>query len=120
MTAPDGHPQLNEDAFLADFAGDVPTQRARAPYAVRGHDHATLTSERTTAAAWHDRPTWYQVSTRDRDTSHLSPVTQPGPVSAGHAVRAAIASATAVAKSSGASTGVKWPLRTTRRSTSAK
>ncbi|MCV7424463.1 alpha/beta fold hydrolase [Mycobacterium yunnanensis] len=103
VTAADGYAQLDETTFLTDFAGDVPTQRARALFAVQGRNLATLTSERTTAAAWHDRPTWYQVSTRDRtidpelerflarrmgahtvelDTSHLSPVTEPGPVAA--------------------------------------
>ena len=101
VVAPDGYAQLDEATFLTDFAGDVPTPRARALYAVQGRNLTSLTSERTTAAGWHDRPTWYRVSARDRtiapelerflaqrmgahtielDTSHLSPITQPRPV----------------------------------------
>jgi hypothetical protein len=98
VTAPDGYAQLDEATFLRDFAGGVPADRARALYAVQGRNLATLPSERTTAAAWHDKPSWYQVSAQDRTinpdlerflaqrmgahtielpTSHLSLVTEP-------------------------------------------
>ena len=98
VLAADGFAQLDEPTFLTDFAGGVPSARARALYAVQGRNLATLPTERTTAAGWHDKPTWYQVSTQDRtinpdlerflahrmgahtielDTSHLSPVTEP-------------------------------------------
>jgi pimeloyl-ACP methyl ester carboxylesterase len=101
VVAPDGYAQLAEDTFLSDFAGGVPTARARALYAVQGRNLATLPTERTTAAGWHDKPSWYQVSTQDRtinpdlerflaqrmgahtielDSSHLSLVTHPKPV----------------------------------------
>lgn len=65
-TAADGYSQLDEPTFLADFAGGVPTERARALFAVQGRNLATLPAERTTAAAWHDKPSWYQVSIQDR------------------------------------------------------
>lgn len=98
IIAPDGFAQLDEPAFLADFAGNVPSARARALYAVQGRNLAALPTEQTTAAGWHDKPTWYQVSTQDRtinpdlehflahrmgahtielNTSHLSPITEP-------------------------------------------
>lgn len=112
VIAPDGYAQLDETTFPRDFAGGVPIRRARALYAVQGRNLSTLPTERTTAAAWHDKPTWYQVSTQDRtinpelerflaqrmgahtielDTSHLSLVTEPRSVAdlvlaaAGHA-----------------------------------
>jgi pimeloyl-ACP methyl ester carboxylesterase len=65
---------------------------------VQGRNLTTLPNERTTVAAWHDKPSWYQVSTQDRtinpelerflaqrmgahtielDTSHLSLLTEP-------------------------------------------
>jgi pimeloyl-ACP methyl ester carboxylesterase len=98
VVAPDGYAQLGESAFLNDFAGGVPIARARALYAVQGRNLTTLPNERTTVAAWHDKPSWYQVSTQDRtinpelerflaqrigahtielDTSHLSLLTEP-------------------------------------------
>jgi pimeloyl-ACP methyl ester carboxylesterase len=39
--------QLSEEAFLRDFAGDLP-------------------NDRTTHAAWRSKPSWYAVSTEDR------------------------------------------------------
>jgi pimeloyl-ACP methyl ester carboxylesterase len=101
VVAPDGYAELGEAAFLNDFAGGVPTDRARALYAVQGRNLATLPTERTTAAAWRHKPSWYQVSAQDRtidpelerflarrmgahtielDSSHLSPVTHPSQV----------------------------------------
>ncbi len=62
----DGYQQLSEEAFLRDFAGDVERDRARVLHAVQGRNTTTLTSGRTTVAAWRVRPTWYQVSTQDR------------------------------------------------------
>lgn len=99
----DGYAQLDEATFLRDFAGGVPTERARALYAVQGRNLATLPAERTTVAAWHGKPSWYQVSTQDRtidpdlerflaqrmsahtieiDTSHVSLLTHPHEVAA--------------------------------------
>ena len=64
-----GFAQLSEEAFLRDFAGDVPPERARVMYAEQGRISDTLFASRTTVAAWRSRPTWYAVSTRDRTTS---------------------------------------------------
>lgn len=61
-----GFAQLGEQAFLRDFAGDVPVARAKALYAVQGRVAEGLFSARTTQAAWKVKPTWYQVSRDDR------------------------------------------------------
>ena len=57
---------LSEEAFLRDFAGDLEPARARALYAVQGPGADALPTGRTTAAAWRQKPCWYQVSTEDR------------------------------------------------------
>ena len=66
VVSADGFFWLKEDAFLRDFAGDLPPARARALFAVQGQVASTLVTERTTTAAWKSKPTWYQVSTQDR------------------------------------------------------
>jgi pimeloyl-ACP methyl ester carboxylesterase len=65
----DGFAQLNEEAFVRDFAGDLDPLRARALYSVQGRISVTLFSSRTTQAAWRNKPAWYAVSTQDRTTS---------------------------------------------------
>lgn len=61
--------QLNEQAFLHDFAGDLDPVQARVLYAEQGRISDTLFASRTTEAAWRHKPTWYAVSTNDRTTS---------------------------------------------------
>ncbi len=65
----DGFAQLSEDAFLADFANGLDTDRARVLFAVQGRISATLFGGRTSSAAWRDRPCWYAVSRDDRTTA---------------------------------------------------
>jgi pimeloyl-ACP methyl ester carboxylesterase len=81
-------------------------------YAVQGRVSESLFRERTTAAAWRSKPSWYAISTRDRtispdlqrflanrmnattveiDSGHLSLVTHP------HEVTELILSATRAA-----------------------
>jgi pimeloyl-ACP methyl ester carboxylesterase len=90
--------RLTEAAFLHDFAGDLPEERARVLYAVQQPFHTALLSGRTTVAAWRSKPTFYAVSTDDRTinpdlerfmakrmgattievkASHLSPISHP-------------------------------------------
>jgi len=64
-----GFAQLNENAFVHDFAGDLDPAKARALYAVQGRIADTLFSAKTTQAAWRSKPSWYQVSTQDRTIS---------------------------------------------------
>jgi pimeloyl-ACP methyl ester carboxylesterase len=65
----DGVTVLSEDAYVKYFAGDIPVARARALYATQQPTAATLFAEKTDAAAWHDKPTFYAVSTRDQTIS---------------------------------------------------
>jgi pimeloyl-ACP methyl ester carboxylesterase len=65
----DGFAQLSDDAFIHDFAGDLPAARARALYAVQGRISDTLFATKTTEAAWRSKPTFYAVSRNDRTTS---------------------------------------------------
>ena len=58
--------RLNEDAFLRDFAGDVPADKARVLYAVQTPFKRTLLADKTIHAAWRSKPSWYAVSTEDR------------------------------------------------------
>lgn len=58
--------RLSEQAFLRDFAGDLPTAKARALYAVQQPFRKALLTGRTTNAAWRSKPSFYAVSTEDR------------------------------------------------------
>ena len=58
--------QLSEEAFLRDFAGDLPAAKARALFAVQEPFRKALLSGRTTQAAWRGKPSFYAVSTQDR------------------------------------------------------
>src|SRR5580692_11537199 len=89
---------LTEDAFLTDFANGVDPVRARVLYAVQGRVSESLFGDRTAAAAWRSKPSWYAISRQDRtispelerfladrmhattieiDSGHLSLVTHP-------------------------------------------
>jgi pimeloyl-ACP methyl ester carboxylesterase len=57
---------LGEEAFLRDFAGDLPAAEARSYFAVQQPFAKAITQAKTTVAAWRDKPTWYAVSTQDR------------------------------------------------------
>jgi len=58
--------RLSEEAFLHDFAGDLPEAKARALFAVQWPFHQALLTGKTTQAAWRSKPSWYAVSTEDR------------------------------------------------------
>jgi pimeloyl-ACP methyl ester carboxylesterase len=58
--------QLSEAAFLHDFAGDLPAEEARVLYAVQQPFKKSLTTDKTTNAAWRTKPSFYAVSTQDR------------------------------------------------------
>ena len=58
--------RLSEEAFLHDFAGDLPPEEARVLYAVQQPFKKSLTTENTTNAAWRNKPTFYAVSAQDR------------------------------------------------------
>jgi pimeloyl-ACP methyl ester carboxylesterase len=58
--------RLTEEAFLRDFAGDIPTAKAKVLYAVQEPFHKALLTGKTTNAAWRTKPSFYAVSTEDR------------------------------------------------------
>jgi pimeloyl-ACP methyl ester carboxylesterase len=62
----DGFGKLSEEAFLRDFAGDLPPAEARVYYAVQQPVARAVTTAKTTVAAWRSKPSWYVVSRQDR------------------------------------------------------
>jgi pimeloyl-ACP methyl ester carboxylesterase len=58
--------RLTQDAFLRDFAGDLPESKAKVLYAVQEPFHKALLTGKTTHAAWRSKPSYYAVSTEDR------------------------------------------------------
>jgi pimeloyl-ACP methyl ester carboxylesterase len=58
--------RLSEEAFLRDFASDLPEAKAKALYAVQWPFHKALLTGKTTHAAWRSKPSYYAVSTEDR------------------------------------------------------
>ena len=58
--------RLSEEAFLHDFAGDLPTAKAKVLYAVQEPFHKALLTGKTTNAAWRSKPSFYAASTEDR------------------------------------------------------
>jgi pimeloyl-ACP methyl ester carboxylesterase len=62
----DGETKLSEDAFLKYFANGVEPKTAKELYAVQWPTAASIFGNRTTAAAWHDKPSFYAVSKQDK------------------------------------------------------
>jgi pimeloyl-ACP methyl ester carboxylesterase len=58
--------RLSEEAFLRDFAGDLPEAKAKVLYAVQEPFHKALLAGKTAHAAWRSKPSYYAVSTEDR------------------------------------------------------
>jgi len=58
--------RLSEEAFLRDFAGDLPKDKARLLFAVQQPFHRALLDSKTSHAAWRSKPSFYAVSTEDR------------------------------------------------------
>jgi pimeloyl-ACP methyl ester carboxylesterase len=58
--------RLSEEAFLRDFAGDLPKAKAKVLYAVQEPFQKALLTGKTTQAAWRSKPSFYAVSTEDR------------------------------------------------------
>jgi pimeloyl-ACP methyl ester carboxylesterase len=58
--------RLSEEAFLRDFAGDLPDAKAKVLFAVQEPFQKALLTGRTSQAAWRSKPSFYAVSTEDR------------------------------------------------------
>src|ERR1700677_1031861 len=57
--------RLSEEAFLRDFAGDLPAAKAKVLYAVQQPFQKSLLAGRTTQAAGRSKPSFYAVSAED-------------------------------------------------------
>jgi len=62
----DGFTRLSEDSFLKYFANGVEHKKAEVLYSVQEPAAASLFGGRTTAAAWHSKPSWYTASKQDQ------------------------------------------------------
>src|ERR1700720_2991400 len=62
----DGFTTISEESFLKYFANGVVHTKAEVLYAVQEPTAAALFGERTTAAAWQSKPSWYAVSKLDQ------------------------------------------------------
>jgi pimeloyl-ACP methyl ester carboxylesterase len=58
--------RLSEEAFLRDFAGDLPQAKAKVLYAVQQPFQKALLTGKTTQAAWRSKPSFYAISSEDR------------------------------------------------------
>lgn len=64
-----GFSLLSENSFVKYFANGVPLKEARVLYAVQQPIAVTAFTDRTTAAAWHSKPSFYAVSKVDMTIS---------------------------------------------------
>jgi pimeloyl-ACP methyl ester carboxylesterase len=62
----DGYGTLSEEAFVRDFAGDLPEKEAKLYSAVQQPMGKAITTAKTSVAAWRTKPSWYAISTEDR------------------------------------------------------
>ena len=62
----EGHLPLSQDAFLNDFAQDVPRAKALAIFAAQAPVVANLFAAKAKNAAWRQKPSYYAVATLDR------------------------------------------------------
>lgn len=95
--------RLTREAFLQDFAGDLPREKALVLHAVQQPFRKALLAGKTSNAAWRSKPSFYAVSTDDRTidpdlerfmakrmgattievkASHLSLISQPDAIAA--------------------------------------
>lgn len=65
----DGLATLSEDAFTKYFASDLPHTQAEVLFAEQQPTATSTFTARTTAAAWHDKPTFYAVAKQDMTIS---------------------------------------------------
>lgn len=69
VEAHDGFTKLTQDAFLKYFANGLPKKEAEVLYAEQEPTAASLFCDKTTVAAWHDKPAFYAVSKNDETIS---------------------------------------------------
>lgn len=61
-----GYLTLTTDAIIHDFAQDLPVAQARLVAATQGPWFAGCTDDKVSEAAWHNKPSWYVLTEKDR------------------------------------------------------
>jgi len=61
-----GYLTLSTDAIIHDFAQDLPVAQARLVAATQGPWFAGCTDDKVTEAAWHNKPSWWVLTEKDR------------------------------------------------------
>jgi pimeloyl-ACP methyl ester carboxylesterase len=61
-----GYLTLSTDAIIHDFAQDLPVAQARLVAATQGPWFAGCTDDKVSEAAWHNKPSWYVLTEKDR------------------------------------------------------
>jgi pimeloyl-ACP methyl ester carboxylesterase len=100
---PSGFLTITKKGIMEDFAQDLPKTESAVLAATQGPTAAKAFDDKLTVAAWHDKPSWYVVSKKDRmiapdgeramakainahvsevDASHVSMLSQPDAITA--------------------------------------
>ncbi|CAN7759082.1 alpha/beta hydrolase [Caballeronia sp. LjRoot29] len=61
-----GYLTLSTDAIIHDFAQDLPVAQARVVAATQGPWFAGCSDDKVTEAAWHNKPSWWVLTEKDR------------------------------------------------------
>jgi pimeloyl-ACP methyl ester carboxylesterase len=61
-----GYLTLSTDAIIHDFAQDLPVAQARLVAATQGPWFAGCSDDKVTEAAWHNKPSWWVLTEKDR------------------------------------------------------
>ncbi|CAN7648505.1 alpha/beta hydrolase [Caballeronia sp. dw_19] len=61
-----GYLTLSTDAIIHDFAQDLPVAQARLVAATQGPWFAGCTDDKVSEAAWHNKPSWFVLTEKDR------------------------------------------------------
>ena len=61
-----GYLTLSTDAIIHDFAQDLPVAQARLVAATQGPWFAGCTDDKVSEAAWHNKPSWWVLTEKDR------------------------------------------------------
>jgi pimeloyl-ACP methyl ester carboxylesterase len=98
-----GYLRLSTDAVIHDFAQDLPAAQARIVADTQGPWFAGCTDDKVTTAAWHAKPSWFVVASKDHmidpklqdamasnigatvthvDSSHVAMLSKPADVAA--------------------------------------
>ena len=66
LYAKDGYVAFTQPGVRQDFVQDLPKEEADVIYAVQGPLAARCFDDKISTAAWHTKPSWYIVASKDR------------------------------------------------------